>query len=75
MKEMALVQLKPNDKGQVIEINGGRQIRKRLFELGLNKGSEIKVVKNDIGPIIINLSGHKLAIGRGLACNIMIKTD
>lgn len=74
MKEMALIQLRPNDKGQVVEINGGRQIRKRLFELGLNKGSEIKVVKNDMGPIIIDLSGHKLAIGRGLANSIMIKT-
>lgn len=73
MKAMALIQLKTNDKGRVSEIKGGKQICKRLFELGLNKGVEIEVVKNDIGPIIINLSGHKLAIGRGLANNIIIK--
>lgn len=75
MREMALSNLKSNDKGQVLEIHGGRQIKKRLFELGLNRGSEIEVVKNDIGPIIINLSGHKLAIGRGLANNIVVKIN
>jgi Fe2+ transport system protein FeoA len=64
--------LKPKETGKVMEISGGCGARKRLYELGLNKGADIKVIKNDFGPIILSLSGNKLALGRGLALNIMI---
>lgn len=73
MEEKALAYLKPGVEGRVKEILGCGQARKRLYELGLHKGAKISVVKNDIGPIIINLSGHKLALGRGLAHNVIIK--
>ena len=64
--------LKPKECGKVMEISGGCCARKRLYELGLNKGACVKVIKNDFGPIILNLSGNKLALGRGLALNVMI---
>lgn len=64
--------LKPKETGKVMEISGGCCARKRLYELGLNKGADVKVIKNDFGPIILNLSGNKLALGRGLALNIMV---
>lgn len=73
MKEIALVDLLPNEEGRIKEISDGRNVNKRLFELGLNRGAKIKVVKNDIGPVILNLSGNKLALGRGLASKIYIQ--
>lgn len=33
----------------------------------LISGPNFEVVKNDIGPIIVSLFGHKVAVGRGLA--------
>jgi FeoA domain. len=46
---------------------------KRLYELGLNTGAEVKVEKNDFGPIILRVYGNKLALGRGLAEHIEVE--
>ncbi|NLP45564.1 MAG: ferrous iron transport protein A [Epulopiscium sp.] len=60
------------EKGIVSKIMGGRKIDKRLYEMGLNTGSEVQVIKNDAGPIIISLGGSKIALGRGLAQKIIV---
>lgn len=73
MDKLSLVCLKPNECARIKEISGGCKARKRLCELGLHKGANIKMVKNDFGPIILNLSGHKLALGRGIAHNVIIE--
>lgn len=73
MDEISLVSLKPKESGRVKEVLGGSCAKKRLYELGLNKGAEIVMVKNDIGPVIVYLSGCKLALGRGLASNVIIE--
>lgn len=73
MSNVNLISLKPKESGKIIEISGCCKARKRLYELGLNKGAEVKMVKNDFGPVILNLSGNKLALGRGLASSIIIE--
>lgn len=75
MVDKALVCLKPNDIGIVKEITSCGHACKRLYELGLNRGAKIKVIKNDIGPIILDLSGNKLALGRGLAQKVIIEVN
>lgn len=65
--------LKCDECGKICEIAGGRCARRRLCELGLNRGVNVKVVKNDLGPLILDIQGHKLAIGRGLASKIIIE--
>lgn len=73
MEYIDLASLKPNEFGQIREIVGGGAIRKRMYELGLNKGAKIKMVKNDFGPVILDISGSKLALGRGIALKIMVQ--
>ena len=72
MEYNSLIQLKVNEKAIIGEITNCGSARKRLYELGLNKGAKVTMVKNDIGPVILNLYGHKLALGRGLASKIMV---
>ena len=72
MDKISLASLKSNEYGRVKEIFGGCKAKKRLYELGLNKGTKITMVKNDIGPVILNIHGHKLALGRGLASKIIV---
>jgi ferrous iron transport protein A len=67
--------LKPNETGIIKEVSGCGTAQRRLYELGLNKGTEVRMVKNDIGPVILNLYGHKLALGRGLASIIVIESE
>ena len=73
VKNIALDILKPNESGRIKEVLACDSARKRLYELGLNKGSEVKMMKNDFGPVILYLSGHKLALGRSLANKVIIE--
>ena len=72
MKNSSLVFLNPGDNGTVKEICAGGQATRRLYEMGFHTGAKVKVVKNDRGPLIVSLSGNKIALGRGLAQKIMI---
>lgn len=65
--------LKVNDRAKISDISGGCKMKKRLYELGLHKGADFKVVKNDFGPLIVCISGHKLALGRGLAASVLVE--
>ena len=73
LKSISLINLKPNNSCTIKEITACGMARRRLCELGLNKGTPIKVIKNDLGPVILNLYGHKLALGRGLAKKIFVE--
>ncbi len=73
MDTTTLVYLKSNECGRVREISGGCKAKKRLYELGLYKNACVKVEKNDFGPLILNLSGNKLALGRGLASYVIVE--
>lgn len=73
MDNINLINLKPRESGTIKEISGGCRARKRLYELGLNRGAQVKMVKNDFGPLILNLSGNKLALGRCLASTIVVE--
>ena len=72
MAKTSLSQLNPGDKGRVHEIDAGGYATRRLYEMGFNTGSNVKVIKNDRGPLIVSLSGNKIAVGRGLAQKIII---
>ncbi len=58
----------------VTKINGGKEVRKRLIDMGLVPGTKFSVIKNNCnGPIIINLLDIRIAIGRGLAHKICVE--
>ena len=62
MTDTSLIQLHSGDKGKVKKIYAGGCATKRLYEMGFNTGADVKVVKNDAGPIIVSLSGNKIAV-------------
>ncbi len=68
-----LVTSKQGDIGKVKCIHAGRCATRRLCEMGLNIGAPVKIVKNDAGPIIVSLTGNKVALGRGLAEKIVLE--
>lgn len=59
-------------KGKIQDIIGGRAMAKRLYEMGLNKGQEVEVIKNDAGPLVVGLNGSRIAVGRGMAFKIYL---
>ncbi|AXV36880.1 MAG: ferrous iron transport protein A [Methanobacteriaceae archaeon] len=65
-----------NDELKIIEVWHGGKFKKKLCELGIYKDSLIKVIKNDIqGPIIVDVKGSRLMIGRGQAQKIMVERE
>ena len=68
-----LLTLVQGDFGKVKLIEAGKDATRRLYEMGFNTGANVKVIKNDSGPVIVSLAGNKVAIGRGLAEKITLE--
>ena len=73
----SLVTLKPNDRGKIITIRGGRGVHSKLYSLGIQPGDIIKVVMVSPwgGPLYIHdeTTGVNVAINRGIASKIMVE--
>lgn len=73
-KNISLIELQDGQSGIIISLNGGRNMTKRLADLGIRPGSVIKVLRRSLfaGPVQIEVSGSRLVIGRGLASKIFV---
>lgn len=65
--------VKPDTRVKVVGFEGGRGAYRRLFELGIIPGEELRVVFNNVGPIVVERAGTRIAIGRGLASRIIVE--
>lgn len=76
-KSGKILPLSSVESGQPViirELAGGRAMRQRLLGLGLNRGSQAKVMKNDgSGPLILAVGNGRVALGRGMAFKIMVE--
>jgi len=59
----------PGDAGSVVKINGGGLIRRRLFDMGITPGAQIRVRKvAPLGdPIEVTLRGYELSLRKSEA--------
>ena len=58
----------------VVGFRGGPGMQRRLADMGLTPGTELRLISNDRhGPIIIELRGARLALGRGIARHILVR--
>ena len=60
----------------VRHIHGQPKMRQRLFDLGLNQGAEIRIVKNELPhPLIIAVKeDSRLALERGMTQHILVSS-
>lgn len=59
---------------RVVEINGGWGVRHRLNRMGIHPGDIVLVKRSGImgGPIVIQVHGMDVALGRGLAGKVIV---
>lgn len=57
---------------QIKQIFAGFRARNYLADLGIIEGEKIKVLKNEEGPVVVEIKGTRVAIGRGLAEKIEV---
>lgn len=73
--QLSLVELKDGETGMIVSVHGGKMLTKRLADLGLTPGVEIKVLRKTFfsGPVQVEVFGSRLVLGRGLAAKIIVE--
>jgi len=75
--EIRLSELRPGEKGIISRVVGDKDVRRRLLDMGLTKGTEIIVVrKAPLGdPIEFLLKGYNLSLRKRECENVYIMVE
>ena len=69
-----LSEIKNGDRVTLNEVAVGRELTSRLTSLGLTPGVVVQVLQNQgRGPIIVNVRGTHIALGRGEAEKLLVE--
>lgn len=68
----SLDNISPNTEVKVVRILAGIRARHFLADLGVIEGEKVRVIKNNFGPLIVEVKGTRIALGRGLASKIEV---
>ena len=73
----SLTEMKQNEIGTIACLNCGECCCQRLCDLGLTKGTEIKLLRMAPihGPVEIEVRGTRLVIGRGMASKVFVEVE
>jgi ferrous iron transport protein A len=72
-RRMSLSALASGEAGVVRELTGGWGFMSRLATLGFTPGARLTMVQNfGHGPLIVNIRGTRIALGRGEAAKVHI---
>ena len=71
---MPLGMARPDEMVSVVAIKAGFGLKRRLADMGLSPGVSLRVIQSQVrGPVIIDLRGSRLALGRGMAQRILVQ--
>ena len=59
----------------VVKLIGGYMSTQRLTHLGITPNTPIKIIRKGRGPVLIEIRGSRLAIGKGLASKVIVKNE
>jgi ferrous iron transport protein A len=71
----ALTDLAEGEKGVIVKAFGGFGLVRRLADMGLTPGVEVKLLRKGSfgGPVEIEVRDVVLALGRGVASRVLVK--
>lgn len=77
MAVKSLKEMKPGEKGSVLSIEKGGDLRRRLLDMGVVKGAEVRVVRlAPLGdPMEVSIKGYNLTLRGEEAERIHIRVD
>ncbi len=72
---MNLLQAENGKWMRVVRVEGGRTLQTRLTQHGLYAGDRLRVLRAAPlgGPLLVEVNGREIAIGRGVAQKIFIE--
>ncbi len=71
--EVPLASVPEGSRVVVVSVAGGVGARRRLLEMGFAPGSEVEVIANRRGPVVVRVRGVTVALGRGMAAKILVR--
>lgn len=72
-KDMPLAMARPGELVTVIGVRAGWGLQRRLADMGLIPGTQIRVINSQMsGPVLIELRGSRVGLGRGVAQKVMV---
>jgi len=57
---------------RILALHGGKGLTMRLTELGLNVGTEVRVVQRQGGGLLLARGESRIALGGGMASKILV---
>ena len=73
-KVIPLAMVRPGETVKVSSVRAGWGLLRRLADMGLTSGTRIRVINSQMpGPVLIDLRGSRLALGRGVAQKILVE--
>ena len=72
---MTLKEMKPGQSGRVASIGESGQLKRRIMDMGITPGVEVKVIKvAPLGdPVEINVRGYELSLRKEEAARIEVE--
>ena len=73
-----LTSMRLREKAFIVALNGGIEMQQRLVSMGLYIGKEVQLLtpcNRGYGPTIVAAGESRLAIGYGMASQIMVAVD
>jgi len=70
---MSLSSVRTGESVRIKRIDSGHTLLSRLATLGFTPGTQLQVIQNrGRGPLIVNVRGTRVALGRGEASKILV---
>lgn len=72
-KPFPLMLADDGERVRIQTLQGGKGLAKRLTELGLNPGTEVRIVARQGGGLVVARGETRLALGGGMASKILVE--
>ncbi|RLI41983.1 iron transporter [Candidatus Bathyarchaeota archaeon] len=75
--EKRLSELKPGEKGIILRVEGSGATKRRILDMGLVRGTEIKVIRRaPLGdPVEFLLKGYNLSLRKSEGDNVYVRVE
>ncbi|MCC4767183.1 ferrous iron transport protein A [Methanosarcina sp. DH1] len=60
---------------KIREVLAGKDLKRRLTEMGFTPSSSIRLIGCERGNLLVNVNGARYALGKGMAMKIMVEPD
>jgi ferrous iron transport protein A len=72
---MNLLQVNNGKWVRVINLTGGLGMERRLAQLGFLPGNKVRIIRSAPfhGPLLLDVEGREIVLGRGVAARVMVE--